>query len=184
MVERLLHFQTWSLAVTEGERINITFVYFDIEYENSCSYDWLAIDDEKYCGEIPTPWTIITNSNTATASFISDGSVTHVGFLAVWTSTTEESTTLEPPTNPPPTATGCEICAFPFTFGGTTFDTCIIVQDIDTQPWCSNSTSSISPSKIPCSDSDSLCPSTPPLMLITSPNYPQNYPNNADQVRD
>ena len=53
---------------------------------------------------------------------------TRTGFLAVW------STTSEPPTYPTPT--GCESCTFPFTFGVGSFDTCIIVEDLDTQRWC------------------------------------------------
>ena len=139
----------------------------------------MEVEDEKFCGEILTPFTIITNSNTVNVMFKTDSSETFGGFLAVWTPTNEVATTTEAPvTNPP--LTGCNICSFPFTFGVTIFDTCISVQDVDVQPWCSNSVNNAS--KIPCSDSDSSCPSTPPQMLFTSPNYPENYPNNADQV--
>ena len=136
----------------------------------------MELENEKYCGEIPTPFTIITNTNNVNLRFTSDGSVTPTGFLAVWTASTE----------PPPTPTGCDSCIFPFVFGETTFDTCISVQDVDTQPWCSYDIIPPvinTPSKITCSDSDSSCPSSPPQTVITSPNYPESYPTNADQVK-
>ena len=137
----------------------------------------------KHCGTISQPWSIISNTNTLTVRFRSNGSGRQTGFLAVWTPSTE------PPTYPP-TPTGCYSCTFPFVFLDKSFDTCISIQDEDTQPWCSfsllsppaNEGTHILPYKIPCSDSDSSCPSTPPQILITSPNYPQFYPNNADQV--
>ena len=78
-------------------------------------------------------------------------------------------------------------------FGDVTFDTCISVLDVDTQPWCSYPTNYAPPTdegthifppvKISCSDSDSSCPSSPPQTVISSPDYPLNYPNNADQVK-
>ena len=164
----------------EGLRINITFLLFDIDksFSTGTCNDWLQIEDEKYCGEkgtsteISTPFTIITNSNSVDVTFRSndyDGS--EAGFLAIWSQY-----------NIP---TGCNNCDFPFTFGDTTFETCISVQDVDTQPWCSyNITTPVinTPPKISCSDSDSSCPSSPPQTLITSPNYPLSYPNYVDQV--
>ena len=76
------------------------------------------------------------------------------------------------------------------------FHTCIRVEGIDDQPWCSPSEqfnftqpvdggTHIFPSlsnKVFCLDSDTSCPNTAPQELITSPDYPQSYPNNADQV--
>ena len=92
------------------------------------------------------------------------------GFLALWTH-----------------SNGCNDCDFPFTFAGTTFDTCISIKDEDTVPWCTydDAGTEIAPVKIPCSDTDSSCPSTPPQIvnIITSLDYPQSYPNNADQVK-
>ena len=106
---------------------------------------------------------------------------TRTGFLAVWTASSE------PPTYPP-TLKGCDNCDFPFEFGDVIFDTCISVQDVDTQPWCSyNITTPVINDypypKISCSDSDSSCPSSPSQTVITSPDYPQSYPTNADQVK-
>ena len=120
-----------------------------------------------------------------TVTFRSDGFDNGLpGFLAVWSATTE------PPTYP--TSFGCESCTFPFLFGSGTFDTCISVEDIDMQPWCSSDplspptdegTHIFMPPKILCFDSDSSCPSTSPQTVVTSPKYPLNYPNNADEVK-
>ena len=139
----------------------------------------------KHCGSISQPWSIITNTNKLTVRFRSNGSVRLTGFVAVWTASTES------PTYPRPT--GCDSCTFPFVFGDGTFDTCISVQDVDPQPWCSpsplsppaNEGTHILPpiTKITCSDSDSSCPSSPPQTVISSPDYPLNYPNYADQVK-
>ena len=140
----------------------------------------------KHCGRIDQPWTIISNANILNVRFRSDSSVTDNGFLAIW------SATNEPPTFS--SSTGCDNCVFPFVFGNITFDTCISVQGVDDQPWCSgqsefasetvNEGTHVIPSnKISCSDSDSSCPSSPPQQLITSPNYPQYYPNNIDEVK-
>ena len=141
----------------------------------------------KHCGTISQPWSIISNTNTLTVRFRSNGSGRRTGFVAVWTASSE------PPTYPPP-LTGCDNCDFPFPYLGATFDTCTSVQDVDTQPWCLNSDppnytppadegTHIFPPKITCSGSDSSCPSSPSQTVITSPDYPASYPNNAYQVK-
>ena len=90
------------------------------------------------------------------------------------------------PTAPPtyPTSTCCEDCTFPFVFGDGIFDTCINVQDVDTQPWCLYKMTATTnegthilppPPKLTCSDSDSSCPSTPKT-VISSLDYRLNYP--------
>ena len=139
----------------------------------------------KHCGQTSEPWTIITNTNTLTVTFRSDdGYKDGTGFLAVWTAT------IEPPTYPTPT--GCDSCNFPLAFGETAFDTCISVENVDTQPWClsgplspptDEGTHVLPYPKITCSDIDSSCPSLPPQTVITSPDYPQTYPNNAYEVK-
>ena len=158
--------------------MNITFLHFNIEYESTCDFDWIEIEGEKYCGEIgtsteiSTPFTIITDSYSVDITFSSDGRGTHTGFLAIWSQY-----------NIP---IGCYNCDFPFTFGDITFETCITVMDVDTQPWCSYDIKPPvinTPVKINCSDSDSSCPSTPPQTVITSPDYPLNYPNFVDKVK-
>ena len=176
--------QTWPIVVNEGQRIKITFLHFNVEECSSCSCDWVELKSDiyisKHCGQTSKPWTIITNINTITVTFISDGQYTQTGFALVWTAT------IEPPTYP---STGCDSCTFPFVLAGVTFDTCVSVQDVDTQPWCSYNISipeegtHIFPYKITCSDSDSSCPSSPPQTVISSPRYPLDYPANVDQVK-
>ena len=164
-----MYFQTWTLNVNEGQRINITVLDFDIYTWGSSCRDWLEIEAVQYCGEIPTPFTIITNTNSVTMTFKSDDTVRGTGFLAVWT-------LLDIPA-------GCNNCDFPFEFGNTIFDSCISVEDVDTQPWCPIKPQVINGLvKIFCFDDDSSCPSTPSKMLITSPNYPQPYPLDQDEV--
>ena len=140
-------------------------------------------NSSKHCGSISQPWSIISNTNTLNLTFKSNSGGTRAGFLAAWTATGELPTY--------PMLTGCDSCIFPFTWGDGTFDSCISVQDVDTQPWCSpgplsppteEGTHILPYPKISCSDNDSSCPSSPPQMLITSPDYPQSYPDNANQV--
>ena len=152
--------------------INITFLHFDIDYHSTCIWDWVEIEGEKYCGQ-RTPFSIITNTNSINLRFITSGSSdkTCTGFLAIWSQYE--------------TPTGCNNCDFPFMFGEATFDTCISEQGVDDQPWCSVTPPiiNIDGNKISCSDSDSSCPSTPSQTVIISPNYPLNYPLDADQVK-
>ena len=155
---------------------------------DSCRWDLVELISDNYksrhCGEITKPLNIITESHLITIRFSSNGAGSLNGFLAIWSPTTA------PPTYPQ--STGCESCTFPFVFGGGTFDTCISVEDVDTQPWCSYNITPptnegihfISFPKISCFDTDSSCPSTPPQMLVSSPNYPLPYPNNADEVKN
>ena len=171
----IIYLQTWTLGpVEEGNRIKITFLHFDIEDFYQCGWDYVEIDNKKYCGRRPYPWSIISNSSTVNITFQADWfDALNTGFLAVWTPYDVS------------TDYGCSRCTFPFVFGNATFDTCISVHDVDTQPWCLYSDFSTivdDSTKVPCSDSDSSCPSTPPQMIITSPNYPLQYPNNVDQV--
>ena len=153
----------------------------------SCGWDWLELISDNYksrhCGEATKPWNIITESHLITIRFSSNEIRQLTGFLAIWSPTTAHPTY--------PQSTGCESCTFPFVFGGETFDTCISVEDVDTQPWCSYNITPptdegihFTPYKISCTDSDSSCPSTPPQMLVSSPNYPLPYPNNADEVKN
>ena len=80
-----------TLTVEEGQRINITVLHFNIRFQSTCKWDWLEIEDEKYCGEIgtsseiSTPFTIITNTNSVNVTFGSDNFNNGLpGFLAVW----------------------------------------------------------------------------------------------------
>ena len=185
MTLKFVFVKTWTLSVDEGQRINITFLHFDVRDQTTCSWDWVELNSDnlisRHCGQTSQPWTIIFDTNNVTVTFSSDGFDNGLpGFLAVWTATTE------PPTYPS-TLADCANCDFPFAWGDGTFDTCISVLDVDTQPWCSPGPPTIEGThiypKISCSDNDSSCPSSPSQTVITSLDYPQSYPNNAYQVK-
>merc|ERR1719270_793258 len=84
--------ETWNLAVSEGQSINITILFLDIEspFDGTCPWDWLEIEDEKYCGEgeLETPFIIITSTNNVNVTFVSDEIFPRSGFLAIWKPTT------------------------------------------------------------------------------------------------
>jgi cubilin len=75
-----------TFKVKDGQAIEITFDHFDVEVEDSCSYDYLKFFDanenavgEKMCGQdLPPKLTIKTS--TASALFVSDGSVNNKGY--------------------------------------------------------------------------------------------------------
>ena len=78
----------------EGQRIQIIFLHFDIELDetecggNACECDWLEIEGVKYCGEKPY-FITITSTNTVDIKFISDDyDASNAGFLAIWVATT------------------------------------------------------------------------------------------------
>ena len=71
-----------------GQRINITFLYFDIERADSCIYDYIQIDEGIYCGYSDNPVTIISITNSVDIRFKSDSSEQRDGFIAVWGPTT------------------------------------------------------------------------------------------------
>ena len=140
----------------------------------------MEIEGVKYCGEIgtlwekSTPFSVITSTNEVDLILRTNTIYTRTGFLAIWS-----PYEIDIPT-------GCNNCDFPFTFGAATFDTCISVLGVDTQPWCqyNNIPPEVPPLvKISCSGSDSSCPSSPPQTVITSPNFPIYYPHNADEVK-
>ena len=161
----LIYFeQVWSLAVEEGQRINITFLYFDIEDEELCQWDWVELISDKYnfrhCGQTTKPWSIIIDTNSVTLRFSSDFIYVHTGFLAIWS----------PTTAPPmyPSSTGCGQCNFPFVLNDRIFDTCTSI-DGD-QPWCQASIPAhvdqgnhLINVKSYCPDTDSTCPRTPQM---------------------
>merc|ERR550539_1375906 len=75
--------ETWNLEVAEGQKIKLTFQSFDIEAQYVCSYDYVLVSGEKYCGSIiPDP--IVSPGNNMTVIFHSDYSVSQAGFEATW----------------------------------------------------------------------------------------------------
>lgn len=63
-------------------------VYLQIEDAESCYYDSLSIGEETYCGHIETTVAFRITSDVEepyiAVSFISDGSVTDLGFAIYW----------------------------------------------------------------------------------------------------
>ena len=162
----------WTLEVEEGQRINITFLYFEMAAV-SCRADWVELISDNYksrhCGETTEPWSIITESHLI-IRFSSNEVASLTGFLALWS-----------PTTAPPTyqaTVGCGNCIFPFVFNGRMFDTCTSI-DGD-QPWCQadlaspiNEGTHLINMKSYCPDTDASCPSTPQMSTHTN-NQPGN----------
>ena len=78
----------YVVIAPEGQKIDISFNYFDIEDDIRCLYDWLIIIDgdgtellPRSCGS-EKPELIKTQSNQATIIFYSDSSFTSGGFQA------------------------------------------------------------------------------------------------------
>ena len=86
----------------EGKRIQIFFLQFEIGlYEedcdsSACECDWLEIEGEQFCGE-KQPFIMVTNTNTVDIRFISnDFDASNLGFMAIWSATTDPPTTGQP----------------------------------------------------------------------------------------
>ncbi|KAF0762933.1 cubilin, partial [Aphis craccivora] len=85
----------WTIEVNSSRVINISLIWIDIEKTNICSFDYLEIingDDEdgkvlgKFCGNsLPLNNSIISDSNTVTIRFHSDGSKNFRGFQLNYT---------------------------------------------------------------------------------------------------
>ena len=94
--------------MNEGQKINISFLHFDIgctgptdtvfgcglfrANRNSCANDWLQIEDKIFCGEIPTPFSIITNKNSVNVRLKTSTVDTRTGFLAIWSASDDPTT--------------------------------------------------------------------------------------------
>ena len=61
---------------------NIRFInsIIDIEEISSCHYDYVAIDDQHYCGSIEPGYVMDTDKNSVNFVFETDQSVAHDGF--------------------------------------------------------------------------------------------------------
>jgi len=83
------HDETWPLIVADGSSIELTFSDFAVEFEASCSWDYVEVLDSdnsqmlKTCGYTP-PGVVTSKGNTMTVKFHSDGVVEHKGFKAMW----------------------------------------------------------------------------------------------------
>lgn len=83
----------WLIVVTEGSSVLLTFHHFDLEYHDSCEFDYIMIyngisGDQgnllgKFCGtSFPPPFT--SSWNVMTIIFHSDNHVASQGFSAVY----------------------------------------------------------------------------------------------------
>ena len=65
-------------------------MHFQIETHNYCIFDWVKVFDSNgtllrhLCGYLQQDVILYTTSNTARVSFVSDGVINSVGFLASW----------------------------------------------------------------------------------------------------
>ena len=77
------------IRFSQGQRVSMQFLAFNLEPHSSCGYDWLEVRDgdtesadligSKLCGEqIPEP--IISSGNALYVYFRTDGSVVRTGF--------------------------------------------------------------------------------------------------------
>lgn len=81
---------TWHYTATPGHRIKLVFTDFDLEPQQECTYDHIAIFDGpnsnstslgRFCGS-KVPHTITSSQNKAYMTFKSDASVQRKGFKA------------------------------------------------------------------------------------------------------
>ena len=80
--------QEWNLEVSDGNRINLTFTSFEVEFDpfGDCGFDYVEVSygnfSEKYCG-LSVPGPFISNT-TITVKFNSDDFYNETGFRAMW----------------------------------------------------------------------------------------------------
>ena len=79
----LNYWQTWTLEIQSGKKVQITFESLDLEPNNSCGYDYVQISNKMYCGSTK-PGPITSNNYKMTVTFHSDYSVNHKRFSAAW----------------------------------------------------------------------------------------------------
>uniref|UniRef100_H2ZSE4 Procollagen C-endopeptidase enhancer n=1 Tax=Latimeria chalumnae TaxID=7897 RepID=H2ZSE4_LATCH len=94
---------SWYIIAPANQVIELSFDKFDVESDNYCRYDYVAIfnggetDDSKrlgkFCGDIP-PEPIISNGSELLVQFVSDLSVTSDGFMAMYNTKPKSRTKL------------------------------------------------------------------------------------------
>ena len=82
-----LSVQEKKVEVDPGNKILLTFEEFDIETvdnpQKKCPYDYLKIENEKYCGYNPPDY-ILSENNVMNINFVSDDSTERTGYKANW----------------------------------------------------------------------------------------------------
>ncbi|KAK6324375.1 hypothetical protein J4Q44_G00037170 [Coregonus suidteri] len=80
----------WSITVSEGYNVGLSFQAFEIERHDSCAYDYLEVRDGpaesspligRFCG-YDKPEDVHSTSHTLWMKFVSDGTVNKAGFAA------------------------------------------------------------------------------------------------------
>ena len=86
--------RTNTIEVEEGLVVVIEFTAFDVEYESSCSFDYLTIKNgdgttlmEKTCGS-SLPAAVTSTSNIVEIYFYTDGGTTKSGWRLTWRAVT------------------------------------------------------------------------------------------------
>ncbi|XP_041372182.1 cubilin-like [Gigantopelta aegis] len=82
----------WTITVSQGDTLTLTFTTFDLETGTTCSYDFVEIRDGispdsnslgRFCGR-DNPAPVQSTGNQMYIVFSSDASITGVGFQAMW----------------------------------------------------------------------------------------------------
>uniref|UniRef100_A0A8C2IPK3 Procollagen C-endopeptidase enhancer 2b n=1 Tax=Cyprinus carpio TaxID=7962 RepID=A0A8C2IPK3_CYPCA len=107
---------SWHIVARKNQIIEVKFEKFDVERDNYCRYDHVAIFNGgeindakrigKYCGDSP-PAPVFSEGNQLFIQFLSDLSLTADGFIAHYRFRPKKfpSTTVPPTTTAPPTTT-------------------------------------------------------------------------------
>uniref|UniRef100_A0A8D0DXD4 CUB domain containing protein 2 n=1 Tax=Salvator merianae TaxID=96440 RepID=A0A8D0DXD4_SALMN len=152
----------WLIVVAEGSSVLLTFHHFDLEYHDDCEFDYIKIyngisEDQgnllgKFCGtKFPPPFT--SSWNIMTLIFHSDNHVASQGFSALYQKVTRWDGNGSS-WMLPPLSCFFNTCYRPIFFK----KICCIFLITDV---CGGVLTGLSGS-------------------ITSPDYPENYPNNAE----
>ncbi|XP_043082861.1 procollagen C-endopeptidase enhancer 2b [Puntigrus tetrazona] len=107
---------SWHIVAPKNQIIEVKFEKFDVERDNYCRYDYVAIFNGgeindakrigKYCGDSP-PAPVFSDGNQLFIQFLSDLSLTADGFIGHYKFRPKKfsSTTIPPTTTAPPTTT-------------------------------------------------------------------------------
>lgn len=88
----------WIIVAPPGDVIQLTWLLFNLEESNSCSFDYVEIYNShvnnelvgRFCGSKPPP-VLVSSSNTLTIKFVTDSSINYDGFMASYIFTNELS---------------------------------------------------------------------------------------------
>ena len=79
----------WIISFSDGYKIKLDFIDFDLEYQSTCQYDWLEIRNgnastspligNRRCGD-NIPGSVLSSGNQLYMKFSSDGSKSRSGF--------------------------------------------------------------------------------------------------------